>query len=669
LSGSPQASPRSRAITAERPSIAGALTDVDVLWIPPGERPPPDAWRFCVRWLDPRPRSAAVQYLENARPFEPRAPRAGKPAVALFRAPAFDEIVALAMWLWERSRRARPTGKPWEAVAYYADNVRQGLLPEKVDPTVAPQSVYSAISEERISRDPAGFLEHAVWLVELLVEKLEAGRSLFDEDLVSDEPFLEEYLAMLRPDEGHYRDDVNRRSQRYLASIPDPSVGVAATELPLLAVRHPKATRFRMWAQRDPGAPEGEGWPLLVIQKSPIPGTPGAPGGSHFQITATVAAKVTLEFLAAPLTELERAVVGPGADKWYAGEDYGGRMVASPEKGTRLSFEQVLQVLSGPLSLKPVQKRWTPLKRRAFAAFAVASWVLFFALLSPGGRNAILSVFRPRQPPPPTQPTPPAPDDRGVKTPGRGGVAPREAFLARKDRALLVATEKYQDRAWRDLKVPVSQARLLRDALVRRDFDVILLENPTLAQFQDALARTTKQVWGPYDQFVLYFAGHGSVSGLRRGRLVLANSSGADANYLSLADLRVWLRDHPSHHVLVLLDSCYSGDISLDPPTDLQGTAAPTTYRGALGVDESVAREKIASRVRRYLTAVGRDVTPDDSRFTPAIIEMLHAGAGQEEYVTDLGLAARLEGVQPSPKYGRLEGDVQAGAVVFRPPR
>lgn len=678
MTGSTSASPRSRAITPEAPSIAAALKDLEFVWIGPGEQPPPHAWPFCVRWLHPRPRSAAVQYFENPAAFEPVEHHDGPPVVALFVAPAFDEVVALAMWLSQRSGRGRPSGKEWEAVAYYADNVRQGLLPEKVAPTVAPQSVYRAMMEERLPGDRAGFLEHAVWLVELLVEKLQEGHKLFEEDLVSDEPFLVEYIDVLQKDELYYRQDL-LRAQRYLAVVPEQAPGGIAPaaspqdkpeRLPLLAVRTPKATRFRMWAQRDPEAPGGEGWPLLVVQKPPTPGAT-APGLADFQLTATVRSKAHLGFLAGPLTERERQVGGLAADRWYAGADYGGRMVASPEKGTRLTFDQVLEVLSAQLSLRPVEKRWTPLQRKLFAGFVVASWTLLLVLLWPGPRRALLSwipgLWQPQNT---VQPAPPPVDQgRGFSTRRAGAAGTDAEFLGRNDRALLVATERYRDRQWRNLKFPVAQAHGLRTALERRGFQVTLLENPTLAAFKKELTATTKGVWGPYDQFVLYFAGHGGVSTLGSGRLVLADSSGEDSDYLSLADLRGWLMSHTSRHVLLVLDSCFAGTISFDPPADLKGTPLENRGNGDIpfGVDEVTAKEKLDSPVRRYLTAVGRDVTPDDSHFTATIIEML--STGDREYVTDLGLAARLEGVRPSPKYGRFEGDVEAGAMVFRPPR
>jgi hypothetical protein len=631
---------------APAPSIADALRDVEVVWVRRGETPPDSAWRFSVRWLEPRPRSAALGYLENPGAFRGPAVDDRRPVVALFVIPSFDDVVALAMWAWERAGRGRPGGPAWDAVAHYADNVRQGLLPETVPPTRAPQSVYRAIAELRLTGDRRGFVEPALWFVELLVAKVAEGKSLFHDDLVSTEPFLVEYLDLLRDDERRYRED-RRRAERLRARIPADAAGGVDVALPLLAVSSPRATHFRIWAQRDPEAPGGAGWPLLAIQRRPV-----EPGLTDVQITAMPSAKVTLSFLADPLTAAERSVAGAGAGPWYAGADYDDRMVASPEEGTRLSLHQVVDAISGPLALRRVRPGWVLPSAAAgvlFAAFAVA------AVVRPGWLSGWRGV-EPVQPPSIAQ---------GQRA--RELADARAAFASRKDRALLVATDRYGDPRWRSLGYPVKQALLLEAALRRRGFsEITLLQNPTHAQLIAELKKSNSgTAWSRYDQLLVYFSGHGAMfEELGTGRLVLADSSGDASAYLSLADLRVFLMNHASRHVLLVLDSCYAGAFSFDPERDLKGSSV--SYRGApSGIDEDTALERLEPPTRRYLTAVGRDVTPDDSRFSAELIAFLASDA--PAYVTDLSLAAHLEGVRPSPRYGRFEGDQEAGAIVFRP--
>lgn len=640
------------------PSIADALLGVEVVWVRRGEEPPDHAWRFGVRWLRPRPRSAALAYLESPGAFRGPAVDDRRPAVALFVFPGLDDVVALAMWAWERGGRGRPGGAGWEAVAHYADNVRQGLLPETLPPTRLPQSVYRAIAEARLKGDRSGFVEPALWLVELLVARVAEGRSLLHDDLVSDEPFLVEYLDLLREDEARYREDRDR-GLRFRARIPADAALGRETVLPLLAVSSPRATHFRVWAQRDPEAPGGPGWPLVVVQRRPI-----EPGLTDVQVTARPSARVTVSFLAASLTSAERAVAGPDAEPWYAGADYEERMVASPEEGTRLTLRQVLDAISGPLALRRLWPRWVVPSAAAALLLAAA---LGAALLA---RPTIFGLGRGQE----------EGDAGGTSGEERiraeRAAASRAAFASRRDRALLVATERFSDPGWRPLRYPVRQARALGAALERRGFAVTLLENPTHDQVTAALARTHAEAWGPYDQLVVYFAGHGSVDErLRTGRLVLADSR-REGGFLSLADLRQTLVEHAARHVLLVLDACQAGrvrerplasEVALDPRSDLQG--AELAYRGAPGdapeIDEATAIEKLAVPSRRYMTAVDRDATPDESRFSAGLIALLESGAG---YLTDLSLAARLEGIRPAPQYGRFAGDDETGGIVFGRP-
>jgi hypothetical protein len=367
-------------------------------------------------------------------------------------------------------------------------------------------------------------------------------------------------------------------------------------------------------------------------------------------------------FLAEALTAAERAVAGPGAEPWYAGEDYEGRMVASPEEGTRLSLEQVVGAISGPLALRRVRPRWVV--PSAAAALALAALGVALAL-KPG----LLTSHRGADPLE-TQPT--AEEARlaaeHARRAAEQAAAARASFAARKDRALLVATERFQDPQWRRLRYPVKQATALEAALERRGFQVTLLQNPTFDEVTGALQRSKAEPWGPYDQLVVYFAGHGGVfRQLGTGRLVLADSRGENTNYLSLADLRQALVEHRARHVLLVLDSCYAGKVKFEPQADLAGTEVAYRAGGpAPEIDEATAMEKLSVPTRRYLAAVGRDVTPDNSRFTAELIAFLSSDA--PGYLTDLSLRARLEGVHPTPRYGGFEGDDEAGGIVFRPP-
>jgi hypothetical protein len=683
--------------TQRAPPLAEALHGVKVVFVRAGERPPEDAWRFSVRWLEPRPRSAALGFLDAPAAFRGPAVREDAPVVALHVKPSLDDVVALGMWAWERAGRGRAAGRAWQALAHYGDNVRQGFVPESVPPTRAPQALFRAIAQEHLRGDRRGFVAPALALVELLVRKVEAGRSLLTDDLAVDErggvePFLVEYLQIVATDRQRYEQDL-ARAERYEARIPPEGAGGVETVLPLLAIASPRATLFRIWAQRDERAPGGAGYPLLLTFR---PTTP--PGLADVQISASPGACVTLSFLAPALTAAEREVVGPEVVPWYPGADYQDRMIASPDEGTRLSFAQVVAAVRGPLALKadaPApergegaagerrgggerrgdgdRERLQPRLRTAWAiSLAVAA---LFTGLAIGYR-----LVRPR----PVAAASAADDGAGTPAGERGQqrvVTPdaqqaadearrreqarEEAFRARRDRALVFATDRYADPAWPDLQYPVKQATAIARALRRRGFDVTLRKNPTYRQvIEDLEGSTAKARWNPYDQLLVYFAGHGAVfRQLGTGRLVFADSQGDDTRCLSLPDLHQMLVEHPAQHVLLVLDSCYAGTFKFDAHRDLGGREART--RGRDGVDEDAARELLAAPARRYLAAVGRTVTPDRSRFSARLLALLQDASPL--YLTDQAIAAELQAVKPVPRHGAFEGDEDAAAFVFAP--
>lgn len=677
---------------AGAPSLAEALHGVKVVFVRAGERPPEDAWRFSVRWLEPRPRSAALGFLDDPAPFRGRAVRDDAPVVALHVKPSLDDLVALGMWAWERAGRGRAAGRAWQALAHYGDNVRQGFVPETVPPTRAPQALFRAIAEEHLRGDRRGFVAPALALVELLVRKVEAGRSLFTDDLAVDErggvePFLVEYLQIAATDRQRYEQDL-ARAERYEARIPPEGAGGVGTVLPLVAIASPRATLFRVWAQRDERAPGGTGYPLLLTFR---PTTP--PGLADVQLSASPGARVTLSFLAAALTAAEREVAGAEAVPWYPGADYQDRMIASPDEGTRLSFAQVVAAVRGPLALKAVEpapergdgaageRRGDGEHRERLQPRLRTAWGISLAVAALFTGVAIgYRLLRPR----PVVAASAADDGAGA-SPGERGqqrvVTPdvqqaadearrreqalQEAFRARRDRALVFATDRYADPAWPDLQYPVKQATAIARALRRRGFEVTLRKNPTYRQvIEDLEGSTARARWSPYDQLLVYFAGHGAVfRQLGTGRLVFADSQGDDTRCLSLPDLHQMLVEHPARHVLLVLDSCYAGTFKFDAHRDLGGREART--RGRDGVDEDAARELLGAPARRYLAAVGRTVTPDRSRFSARLLALLQDSSPL--YLTDQAIAAELQAVKPVPRHGAFEGDEDDAAFVFAP--
>jgi hypothetical protein len=235
-----------------------------------------------------------------------------------------------------------------------------------------------------------------------------------------------------------------------------------------------------------------------------------------------------------------------------------------------------------------------------------------------------------------------------------------------RDRALVVATDRYASPAWPRLAFPVRDARRIARALKGHGFEVTLLENATVAQFERAFQRLATESWGEYDQFLVYIAGHGDFrEAWHSGRLVLADSTDDVGNYKSWPELRDALTGHRSRHVLLVLDVCYGG--TFEPAVAFEG-AERLAYRGAPHeIDERQAVARLGRRTRRFLSSVGKDLTPDRSAFAAALAAFLEDA--QNRYRTDLDLAATVQHVSPSPVASSFQGDEAAGAFVFHPAR
>jgi hypothetical protein len=235
-----------------------------------------------------------------------------------------------------------------------------------------------------------------------------------------------------------------------------------------------------------------------------------------------------------------------------------------------------------------------------------------------------------------------------------------------RDRALVVATDRYANPAWPRLAFPVRDARRIARALKGLGFEVTLLENATVAQFERAFQRLATESWGEYDQFLVYIAGHGDFrEAWHSGRLVLADSTDDVGNYKSWPELRDALTGHRSRHVLLVLDVCYGG--TFEPAVAFEG-AERLAYRGAPHeIDERQAAARLGRRTRRFLSSVGKDLTPDRSAFAAALAAFLEDA--QNRYRTDLDLAATVQHVSPSPVASSFQGDEAAGAFVFHPAR
>jgi len=133
-------------------------------------------------------------------------------------------------------------------------------------------------------------------------------------------------------------------------------------------------------------------------------------------------------------------------------------------------------------------------------------------------------------------------------------------------RALIIGVDTYRDPQLKKLKSPVEDARTLAKLLeTHYGFQVELLTNPTRYQVMTALSayhsKLTEQ-----DNFLLYFAGHGTLiegGAIVRGQWLPSDAEkNSPANWLSSVEITDHVSILPAKQVLVIADSCYSGALT-----------------------------------------------------------------------------------------------------------
>jgi hypothetical protein len=239
-------------------------------------------------------------------------------------------------------------------------------------------------------------------------------------------------------------------------------------------------------------------------------------------------------------------------------------------------------------------------------------------------------------------------------------------------RALLVGVDRYEHHA--DLANPVYDVeaieRELRDVYKAR---VTTLRNPTRRDFLMALYGQADEDYGRNDQLLVYFAGHGWFDErLRRGFLALTDSEPLADDPLrdtlvSHEDVRTILERLDCEHVLLMLDSCFSGTVD---PTLAMATTRAFSGESGFGSTAEYLERKLAYRTRRYITAGGNEYVPDGrpghhSPFSRQFLEALRTYGGSDGVLTLEEILVHLERVDPQPKAGELTGNEPGSSFVF----
>jgi hypothetical protein len=611
-------------------------------WCEGGQVAPPEA-RSLLPWTLP-PGVTGVARLfqrEGLAAFGGGSFPLGPCELAFPAFPAFDDVVTL--WALARSERGvEATGL--DALARYAEDVRQGRWPDAQPVDRAVQAVYLALAQHHLLREAperARFVEEAFAFLDHLASRLAEGARLADDDLVSGAPSLRRYVALLEKDRDLYAED-RRRSLRFRATIPGEATWTgAAREVALLAIERPAATQFKLWARRDPLASGGKGYALLAVKHA----------RGWALLSADPDQKLRVGWLEQALTEAERAARGRGEAAW-SGARYEGTVCESPADGTRLSIPQIVDAVRKPLRLRPERR---PVPRVAAlgaaagiaCALAAVTWV----------------AVRPDCPPD-------MPNCRGATvvddpSPTAGVATVTDADIARRvDRALVIGGDKY-DR-WPELHNAEGDAKEVARLLPRFGFQVEHVPRPSNEEFSKLVTKYATMAYGPADQLLVYVAGHGFFDPVARQGFLIFRDSGPShdithARSYNLDALRKAFEGAGARHVLLVLDTCFGGTID-DAIAKRAGVIFQTNVQ---------LREQMRNNSRLVITSAGRRETEDGppgghSPFAERFLEMLRQSPKEQgAFISVNELVAHLDKNTPRPYYGRFGNEADRGYASF----
>ena len=229
-----------------------------------------------------------------------------------------------------------------------------------------------------------------------------------------------------------------------------------------------------------------------------------------------------------------------------------------------------------------------------------------------------------------------------------------------KDYALLFAAHTYD--YWNDLLYPLLDAKSLRTDLEDiYDFQVELIENPTETEVLEVLDRYAQKEYAPEDQLLIFFAGHGYFNqGFKIGYLVAQDTqrpddSGRLLSYLSHSYFRDIIDNMSCKHILLMLDTCYSG--TFDEQIAMRGERDNLPEE----LSSNDIRRKLKYTTRRYLASGGKEEVPDNSPFIRALLKALRSKGGPDKVLTIGEILINLKEIEdPKPcsdEFGHNDSD------------
>jgi hypothetical protein len=231
--------------------------------------------------------------------------------------------------------------------------------------------------------------------------------------------------------------------------------------------------------------------------------------------------------------------------------------------------------------------------------------------------------------------------------------------------ALLIAMSDYKN--WQHLPNPVSDAETIESDLKSRfGFQIEHLWNPSREQLNTKLHALHEEQFGDKDQLFIFIAGHGDYDEENDIGYLVFPETPAGHSYekeMNLQELRQKINSLPVKHILLVMDSCFAGN--LDPT--LGGGLRGSPY-DPIPLPALIKRSE-DKKTRYFLTSGSKEYVSDGlpghhSPFAALFILALEKASAPGQYLNLSQMPHYFERLATTPRAGNL-GSNEEGADFF----
>ncbi|MEO1418570.1 MAG: caspase family protein, partial [Bacteroidota bacterium] len=250
-----------------------------------------------------------------------------------------------------------------------------------------------------------------------------------------------------------------------------------------------------------------------------------------------------------------------------------------------------------------------------------------------------------------------------------------------KDLAVFFPINAYDSSNWPTLQNPKRDAiALAKDLFELYGFIPTTYPNATENTIYNSLKKLRGRTYGPDDQLILYFSGHGYFhSDTEEGFFIPSSGKTLNKNspfealksYIPYSQLASWVNSIPCPHILLIVDACRSGTFfpqvaqpkSLEDQPDFLRPSDNNAVRRVRFI-----RDALRPRSRFAITSGGNTRTSDGithSPMTKRFLQSLRTLGGHDGVLTIHQLYSDASDLFPRPLMGTFGRHETSGSLLF----